>query len=218
MQCGVVRLCIFGFEGKVCFAPSTFLPDATSLQLYNFMEKSWFQRRKTFLLLLKITLIYLNGITFNGSESSLLAQNLELWLLNTNKNSLRNLRLQCLSWHLNLETTIRTSLDNCKKSDGSASGLAVQLQLLTVAETFVEDAVEEILSSIPLGRDGTSQPSSAPEPKRQWDGNNKCLLTLSALLHQLLQIRHIHTKVICFTCYFTLDHCIFLPGNGLVCL
>lgn len=114
MQCGVVRLCIFGFEGKVCFAPSTSLPDATSLQLYNFVEKSWFQRRKTFLLLLKITLIYLNGITFNGSENSLLAQNLELWLLNTNKNSLRNLRLQCLSWHLNLGTTIRTSLDNCK--------------------------------------------------------------------------------------------------------
>lgn len=105
-----------------------------------------------------------------------------------------------------------------QKSDGSASGLAVQLQLLTVAEMFVEDAVEEILSSVPLGRDGTSQPSSAPEPKRQWDGNNKCLLTLSALLHQLLQIRHIHTKVICFTCYFTLDHCIFLPGSGLVCL
>lgn len=40
-----------------------------------------------FLLLLKATFTALNGKTFNGSENSLLAQNLELWLLNTSKNS-----------------------------------------------------------------------------------------------------------------------------------
>lgn len=95
--CSMVRLCIFVFESKVCFAPSTFLPDATLLQLYNFMERSWFQRRKNilFLLLLKKTFTS-NGRMFNGSENSLLAQHLELWLLNTSKNSLTNQRLQCL--------------------------------------------------------------------------------------------------------------------------
>lgn len=41
------------------------------------------------LLLLKASFTALNGKTFNGSENSLLAQNLELWLLNTSKNSLQ---------------------------------------------------------------------------------------------------------------------------------
>lgn len=139
-----------------------------------------------FLLLLKTTFTSSNRRTFNGSESSLLAQNLELWLLNTNKNSLTNRRLWCLCWHLNLESMIYTSLDNCRSIDGNASCLPVQLQLLVVAETFVEDATEEILSSVLLGRDGVSKPSSTPEAERQPDGNNKCLLTLFAFSHQLL--------------------------------
>lgn len=70
--------------------------------------------------------------------------------------------------------------------DSNANCLAVQLQLLIVAETFVEDATEEILSSVLLGRDGASKPSSTPEAERPPDGNNKCLLTLFAFSHQLL--------------------------------
>jgi len=75
---------------------------------------------------------------------------------------------------------IRTSLDNFHKPDGDADCLAVQLQLLTVAEMFVEDATEEVLSSVLTGRDGMSKPSSMAEAKRQLDGNNKCLLTFFA--------------------------------------
>ena len=54
-----------------------------------------------------------------------------------------------------------------QKLGGSASCLAVQLQLLMVAEMFIKDATEEILSSVLLGRDGVSKPSSTPEAERQ---------------------------------------------------
>lgn len=73
-----------------------------------------------------------------------------------------------------------------QKLDGNANCLAVQLQLLMVAEVFVEDAIEEVLSSVLLEGDGVSKPSSIPEAERQLDGNNKCLLTLFAFSHQLL--------------------------------
>lgn len=82
--------CEFWVESQVCFAPGTSLPDAAPLQLYSFLERSCLQRKKNilFLLLLKATFTSSNGKTFNGSEDSLLAQNLELRLLNTRKNSL----------------------------------------------------------------------------------------------------------------------------------
>lgn len=73
-----------------------------------------------------------------------------------------------------------------QKLDRNASCLAVRLHLLMVAEMFVEDAAEEILSSVLLGRDGVSKPSSTPAAERQPDGNNKCLLALFAFSHQLL--------------------------------
>lgn len=72
-----------------------------------------------------------------------------------------------------------------QKLDGNANCLAVQLQLLMVAEVFAEDAIE-VLSSVLLEGDGVSKPSSIPEAERQLDGNNKCLLTLFAFSHQLL--------------------------------
>lgn len=73
-----------------------------------------------------------------------------------------------------------------QKLNGNANCLPVQIELLVVAETFVEDAMEEILSSVLLGRDGVSKPSSTPEAERQLDGNNKCLLNSFAFSHQLL--------------------------------
>lgn len=70
-----------------------------------------------------------------------------------------------------------------QKLDGDASCLAVQLQLLTVAEMFVEDAMEDTLSSVLLGRGGVSKPSS----RHDWMATiNKCLLTSLDFSHQLL--------------------------------
>lgn len=83
--------CEFWVKSQVCFALGTSLPDAALLQLYSFLQRSCLQRRKTilFLLLLKATFTASNGKAFNGLENSLLAQNLELWLLNASKNSLQ---------------------------------------------------------------------------------------------------------------------------------
>lgn len=76
---------------------------------------------------------------------------------------------------------------------------------VTAAETFVEDSVEETLSSVLLNK-----PSSTPEAERELSGNNHCL----AFSHQLLEISHIHTAVIGFTSDFTSDHCTFLAADG----
>lgn len=82
------RLWVFGWKsGMLC--PRHFSSRCCSTAAVQLPGKVLFTKRKTilFLLLLKATFTALNGKTFNGSKNSLLAQNLELWLLNTSKNS-----------------------------------------------------------------------------------------------------------------------------------
>lgn len=87
----VEKDCEFWVESQVCFAPGTSLPDAAPLQLYSFLERSCLQRKNpsySWHCWKQLSLLQLEK-HWMDKKTSLLAQNLELWLLNTSKNSVQ---------------------------------------------------------------------------------------------------------------------------------
>lgn len=77
-----------GLKVRYAFAPGTSLPDAAALQLYSFLEKSCLQRKNHPIpAVVESNFLCFKWKSIYGSKNSLLAQNLELWLLGTSKNN-----------------------------------------------------------------------------------------------------------------------------------